>query len=77
MSEQVDDLRVVVPDEPPRLSPTGRRALLRILVDAAEQEWGPDWRARLRELRDDAEPGDGLASITTLDRKAGGGRERE
>lgn len=72
-----DDLTVVVPDGPPRLGPAGWRALLRVLVDAAEEEWGPDWRARLGELRDDAEPGDGSASITTLDRKAGGGRKRE
>jgi hypothetical protein len=45
-----DDLAVVVPDHPPRLSPTGWRALLRILVEAAEEQFGPDWRTRVTEL---------------------------
>jgi hypothetical protein len=38
---------VAVPDEPPALTERGARTLLQILIDQAERELGPDWRARL------------------------------
>ena len=40
-----------VPYEPPDLASAGWRALLDVLVSAAEAEYGPDWRAQL--ARDD------------------------
>jgi hypothetical protein len=42
-------VEVVVPDDPPQLSPAGWRALLRVLVEAAEEEFGPDWRSEIRD----------------------------
>jgi hypothetical protein len=41
------DVDVVLPDEPPILPSRGARALLRILIAAAEPELGVDWRSRI------------------------------
>jgi len=40
---------VNLPDEPPPLTPRAARVLLDILIEAAERDMGPDWRAQLRE----------------------------
>jgi hypothetical protein len=37
------------PDEEPRLGDRGLRALLRVLVAAAEDQWGPDWRTAIAD----------------------------
>lgn len=39
------EVTVVVPSEPPRLNSTAARALLRILIRAADQEAGPSGQA--------------------------------
>ena len=41
---------VVLPDEPPYLDEPTWRVLLGVLVDAAETELGPEWRARLADV---------------------------
>jgi len=50
--------RVRVPEEAPMLGDRGARALLRILVAAALDELGPEWRSIVRErARDDRDVG--------------------
>ena len=41
-------MNVVVPDEPPALGAGAWRALLSVLTDSAEREFGPDWREHLQ-----------------------------
>ena len=40
---------VLLPDQPPTLAESGWRAILRLLVQSAEEELGPDWRTRIAE----------------------------
>jgi len=40
---------VVLPDGPPELDGAGWKSLLGVMVDAAEAEFGPEWRSVLAE----------------------------
>ena len=40
---------VILPDEPPWLTPRAARALLAFLIASAKREYGEDWRQRILE----------------------------